>query len=84
MTVVVAAEQLILCRPIVDIQTQAKRLRRGVLQRVPVELVFSLASMPALGKHGTKSPQNDCRTDKVLLIYLETVLKIRAGYDIAF
>src|SRR5258705_2679793 len=38
--------------------------------------------MPALGRHGTKSPQNDCRTQTSFLS--ETVLKIRAGYDIAF
>jgi hypothetical protein len=39
--------------------------------------------MPVLEKNGTKPLQNDCRVDK-LFDYLETVLKIRAGYDIAF
>jgi hypothetical protein len=39
--------------------------------------------MPVLEKNGTKPLQNDRRVDK-LFDYLETVLKIRAGYDIAF
>jgi transglutaminase-like putative cysteine protease len=39
--------------------------------------------MPVLEKNGTKPLQNDCRVDKPF-DYLETVLKIRAGYDIAF